>query len=228
MTFTTQEMTPSSKLALEKMRETVMRVRTLNTAYDLWWKVFTPEQRAHLGGSFEAACRRDGAIRMWATVHGCSYLRAVIDIAHKLNHLSSGEREWLLRESGELLNADEAFEDAIQRDGLVLNSVTREIYWNGELIKIDWFHEAKWTFIWELARHAKAGLPIDSMTFGENKNPNYVSKMKSELTNVGAFPQPLAALIEVVGKGTQMLRLGAEQIRLFEHYVGGEIREWTP
>lgn len=228
MTSTTQQPTQYSSRAFEKLREASLRVRTPNTAVDLWDKVFTPQERARLGGDLDAAYERGGAVRMWATVYGCTDVRAVIDIAHKLNHLSPGDREWLLKESGEHLNAEDAYEDAIQRDGLVLNSVAREVYWNGNPIGLNWSHEAKWSFMWELARHAKTGLPIDSMTFGENKKPNYVSKMKSELSNVDSFPIELADLIEVVGNGTQILRLSAEKIRLFEHHVGGEIREWTP
>ena len=228
MTSTTQKTTEVSPRAFQKIQETALRVRIPNTAYDLWEKVFTPQERARLGDDLEAAYRSGGAIQMWVTVYGCTYVRAVIDIGHKMNHLGSGDREWLLREFGEHLTAEEAFEDAIQHDGLVLNSFTREIYWNGERIEIDWSHAAKWAFMWELARHAKAGLPIDSMTFGENKKPDYVAKMKSELSSMDEFPLELAVLIEVVGKGTQKLRVCAEQIRLFEHHVGGEIREWTP
>ena len=169
-----------------------------------------------------------GGVGMWAKVHGCTNVRAIIDIGAKLNFLTANDREWLLKESGEHLSAEDAYEDAILRDGLVLNSATHEIHWNGEPIAIDWSHAAKWNFVWELAKHGKAGLPIDSMTFGDSTRQNYVSKMKSELCNLPAFPPELADLIEVAGRGTQILRVSAEQIQLFEHHIGGEIREWTP
>ena len=159
-----------SPRAFEKLRETACRVRTSELRLlTCGIKSSHLNERERLGGDIDAAYERGGAVRMWATLYGCSDLRAVIDVAHKLNHLSSSDREWLLKESGEHLSADDAYEDAILRDGLVLNSATREIYWNGEPIAIDWSHTAKWAFMWELAKHGKARSPIDAMTFGDNK-----------------------------------------------------------
>ena len=106
--------------------------------------------------------------------------------------------------------------------------MTRQVYWRGAIISIDWSHEAKWAFMWELAKHGKAGLPIDSMTFGGEKRWDYVSKTKSALTNLDEFPNELAHKIEVVGKGTQQLNVVPPQIRLFEQHIGGELREWLP
>ena len=229
MTSTTQDtLQPSQRAAFKKMQEISLRVQTANTANDLWVKVFSPQERARLGDDLEVAYRRGGPVRMWATVYGCSDVRAVIDMAHKLNHLNSGDREWLLKEADELLDAEEAFEYAIANNELVLNSQTREVYWNGDLIEIDWFRfDANWTFVWELARHAKAGRPVDSFTFGGNRNPNHVSRMKSQIIEK-RFPLGLADLIELAGAGTQILRVAPEQIRLFESHIAGEIREWTP
>ncbi len=82
--------------------------------------------------------------------------------------------------------------------------------------------------MWELAKHAKLGLPIDNMTFGERKHVDYVSKVKLELARLDGFPIDLADAIKVVAIGTQKLKVKPSEIRLFEHHVGGEIREWTP
>ncbi len=217
-----------SDAALTMLRETATRVRTIGVAIELWEKVFSHEERKRLGADLNTALQNRGVIRMWTNLHGCTDVRAVLDIALAVNLLSSTHHKWLMNESGEFLDADAAYADAINRNDLVLNSASREIYWKGEPIDLDWSHEAKWYFIWELARHAKADRPIDRMTFGEKKKPNYVSKMKSDLTNRDGFPAELADLIEPCGTGTQKLQLPPEQIRIFERLVGDEIREWLP
>lgn len=222
-----QPKAPSEK-AIEKLQEAALRIRTPTTAYDLWAEVFSESQRQNLGGDFDTAYANGGSIGMWSRVYGCTKVRAVIEIASLFNLLTPHYREWLLAEFGELLDADAAYDDAILRNELVLNSLTREVHWMGEPIEVDWSHEAKWSFIWELAKHAKAGLPVDNTTFGGRKSADYVSKTKSELGKLESFPTDLEGAIEVVGKGTQKLMLDAHEIRLFEHYVGGEIREWLP
>ncbi len=222
-----QPKAPSDK-AIEKLQETALRIRTPKTAYDLWIEVFSENQRQRLGGDVDTAYANGGSIKMWSRVYGCTEVRAVIEIAYLFNFLTPHHRKWLLAEFGELLDADAAYDDAISRNKLVLNSLTREVHWMGEPIEVDWSHEAKWSFIWELAKHAKAGLPVDNTTFGGRKSSDYVSKTKSELGKLESFPTDLEGAIEVVGKGTQKLMLDAHEIRLFEHYVGGEIREWLP
>ena len=219
--------TPSKK-AVEKLQEAALRIRTPMTANDIWFEMFTEIQRERLGGDFDAAYAKGGSIKMWSRVHGCTEVRAVIEIAYLFDFLTPHVREWLLAEAGELLDADAAYDDAILRNELVLNSLTREVHWMGESIELDWSHDAKWSFIWELAKHAKTGLPIDSTTFGGQKSADYVSKMKSELSKLDSFPIDLADSIVVVARGAQKLSVKAHEIRLFEHYVGGEIREWTP
>ena len=52
--------------------------------------------------------------------------------------------------------------------------------------------------------------------------------MKSELANADGFPLDLADKIEVVGRGSQILTVQPDEIRLFEHHIGGEVREWMP
>lgn len=218
-----------SAAAIQKLEEATLRVRTPNTALALWQRVFSEQEKARLGDDLEAAYKKGGAVAMWSAVHGCTKVRAVIEIAHTLNLLTSSDRRWLLREAGELLDADAAYDDAIQRNELVLNASLKEIYWKGERIEFDWSkHEAKWTFLWELACHAKADLPIDYTIFGETKNQNYPSKTKSEIGNLDCFPLDLTDAIESLGKGEQKLQIAAEEIRLFERHLGGEFREWTP
>ena len=216
-----------NQAAFDKLRETATRVRTNTTAIRLW-EMLSVQEKVTLGNDREEAYRKGGAIGMWKAIHGCSDVRAVIEVAKKVGHLSPSEHDWLLHESGEFLSGDEAFEDAISRNELVLNACSREVYWHGEPVSVDWTHDAKWNFVWELAKHGKARRPIDHLTFGGRKNPSYVAKMKSELANADGFPLDLADKIEVVGRGSQILTVQPNEIRLFEHHIGGEVREWMP
>ncbi|TWT56422.1 hypothetical protein [Allorhodopirellula solitaria] len=216
-----------SDAAITKFQEAELRIRNPTIAIKLWGEFFSEEEQKRLGGNLETAYA-NGVVAMWTQLHGGTYVRAVIEIAFRFNFLTPQSREWLLLETGELLNADAAYDDAILKNKLVLNSLTREVHWKRKLIDGPWSHEAKWSFVWELAKHAKVGLPVDSTTFGERKSADYVSKVKSELTNLVGFPIDLADAIRVIAKGTQKLMIDPSQIRLFEHHVGGEIREWTP
>ena len=118
---------------------------------------------------------------------------------------------------------------AIDAGDFVLSDRPREAYWSGQEIEIDWDKKSKsWDFLLTLARRSKAGSCIDSTCFGERVNKNIVTKLKSRLTGETVFPSDLAALIEVVGFGSQQLALSPERIRIFERSGGDSIREWTP
>ena len=93
-----QELSRASQRAFNELQNVALTVRTPNTARDLWDTVFSPEERARLGNDLDEAYSTGGAIRMWTALHGCSDLRAVVEIAFSLRHLSPSERRWLLRE----------------------------------------------------------------------------------------------------------------------------------
>ncbi|MHC2071078.1 hypothetical protein ACYFX5_26695 [Bremerella sp. T1] len=217
-----------SNAAFDNLREAALRIRTPKSACDLWEQVFSPRERLRLHRFQDVTWNKDDACKMWVELHSCSKVRAVIEIAHVLHHLSSKDYRWLLQETGELIDTDASYKDAIPRNDLVLNSLDRKIFWKGAPIVLDWSHDAKWYFMWELARQAKAGLSLDRLDFAPKKHESYLSKVKSDLAKHDEFPDELAVLIEPCEIGTQKLQLPPEQIRLFEHHLGGEIREWLP
>ena len=217
-----------SKEAIEKFKEAELRVRNFTAAGILWSRHLSQAEQQSLGGDINLAYSNGGTLGMLMRVRGCTWQRAVLEIAHKIGFLGNGDYEWLMREYGESLTGDEAFEKAIAESTLVLNEHTREVFWKGESVHVDWTHETLWTFIWEIARHAKKGLPIDSMTFGENASIDIVAKRKSRLVNKEGFPSELYLLIKPIGRGTQKLKLPQEQIRIFERQLSGEILEWFP
>lgn len=218
---------PSTK-AIQEFQSAERRIRNANSAWRLWERHLTPEERERLGGDFEQAYKAGGTAQIWANLHGGTLQRAVVDVAHLIGFLRDADHKWLLREMREHLDGDEAYERAIVTSQLVLNEYSREVFWRGEPIPIDWNHEALWSFMWELARQAKVRRSIDSLTFGERAQPNVVAKRKYRLTSQEGFPVAMSDLIEPVGRGTQQLKLPPEEIRIFEQFVDGEIREWRP
>lgn len=218
-----------STAAVQKLQETALKVRTPNVAAELWQKVFSVPEKLRLGDDLETAYQAGGAVGMWSKIHSCSAVRAIIDIAHTLNLLTEHDRNWLLREAGEALDVEAAYEIAIRNNLLVFNAARHEIHWNGERIEFEWArHEAKWAYLWELACHAKAGLTLDYTVLGGRKSPKYLSKTKSEIAKLDCFPLELADAIISCGTGTQRLEIESTEIRLFERDLGGEFREWTP
>ena len=116
-----------SDAALKKLQETALRVRVPNIACALWSEVFSEVEKKRLGGDLDNAYANGGVVAMWTRLHGCTEVRAVIEIAFRFNLLTPQYREWLLLETGELLDADAAYQDAILHNDLVLNSLTREV-----------------------------------------------------------------------------------------------------
>jgi hypothetical protein len=222
--MTTVNSEPSHR-ALEVLRDNVIRIGAPISAERLWDRHLTAEDQRRLGGDLATAYERLGTAGMWAEVRGVSLQRAVVEVAKKLGFLRDDDSEWLLREIGEIVEVDEA----VASGDFVLVERPREAYWNTEKMEVDWNkHAAVWNLLWELGRHAKAGQPIDRFTFGENAHTNVVTKLKSRLLSMDQFPVDLGDFIEVVGRGSQQLKLPAERIRIFVCSGLETLCEWHP
>jgi hypothetical protein len=198
-------------------------------ALRLWERCLSPQDQERLGGDFEEAYRSYGTAGMWARLRGCTPQRAVVEVAKKLGFLTDEDYTWLLREIGEILDAEEALSQAIDAGHFVLVERPREAWWNEERIDIDWDqHNAAWEFLWELGRHSKSRQLFDRFAFGERSHRDIVTKRKSRLINMPEFPKDLGDLIKVVGRGTQMLDLPADRIRIFELSGAETPSEWQP
>ena len=229
MTQTANAPSPSPS-AVKELQTCYHRVGPPFAAQRLWDRYMGDDARTHLGGEFITAYRRLGTVGIWATVHGITHERALIEVGRLLGAIRSQDEPWLLREIGESPDANEARERTIERGDLVmLDWFDSEAHWNGHQIDVDWTrHEVSWTFFIEFARHAKAGRPLDHHCFGANADPNIVTKRKSRLIQLESFPIDLADLMVPVGRGTQKLDLAPERIRIFEYDPGEILREWVP
>jgi hypothetical protein len=236
-TATTQSpAVPGGTIPLWVKREcetTYQRVRGTAPALRLWHRVLTEEDRRRLGGDLEAAyTRHRGAVGMWMHLRGVSLSRAVVAVAVATGFLDAGTGQALLRALGE--EPDDpaaAVEMAVAGGGLVLVEVSRQVYWEGAPVAIDWGnHTAWWSLLWELARASKAGAAVDEYTLrgGSSKDPKFLTKQKSRMVKADGFPLTLADLVVPAGRGTYRLDLPPARIRVFERGAGDALREWTP
>jgi hypothetical protein len=205
-------------------------IQSNTAALRLWEQVLTGPERHRLGGDLAVAwCRLRGTVGMWQRLRGVSVPRAVADVALELGLIDDRRHRWLLREAGEVHDdAEAAIQQAVASGGLVLAERPREVYWHGKAIAVDWDrHGALWDYFWELCRHAKAGQPIDRMTFPAATDPAVVAKYKCRLAAQRGFPRSLAVRIKPAGRYAQQLDVPPDQVRLFELVINETVKERT-
>jgi hypothetical protein len=218
-----------SPQAIEEFRTNALRIRAPVSAERLWSRYLTLQDRQRLGGDIQKAYKKFSTAGMWMKIRGVSFPRAIAEVAMKLGFLRQDDYEWLLREAGEIVEGEEALDVAIASGAFVLVQHPREAYWKRERINIDWHRQnVLWDFLWELGCAGKAGQPIDGFTFGENSNPEIVTKRKHRLSKLEEFPIDLIFAIESVARGTQQLKLPQAQIRVFQWDGADGLREWHP
>jgi hypothetical protein len=82
-----------------------LRVKAEVSAARLWERVLSEEDRQRLGGDLETCYRQLSTVGMWMKLRGVSQARAVADLAHELGFLDQTNYRWLLREIGEVPDA---------------------------------------------------------------------------------------------------------------------------
>ena len=88
---------------VEKLRESLMRLKTITVANRLWNKGFSDQDRQKLGGDLHTAYKRFGTVGMWRELRGGTLERAIVEASSKLSFLNDFDRDWLLGELGETL-----------------------------------------------------------------------------------------------------------------------------
>ncbi len=87
------------------LQEQLLRCRLILkspvSALTVWEQLLSAEDRAFLGGNMEDCYRSLGTVGMWMKLKGVSELRASVDLALELDHITSGTHKRLLREIGE-------------------------------------------------------------------------------------------------------------------------------
>ncbi len=128
-----------SERVTEELQTAELRVQTAASAYRLWERYLTPEEQRRLGGDVESACRTGGPVGMWMRLHGCSFHRAVIEVARNLKFLDERTERWLLREIGGFADdPEEASNSHSSAHDLVVVVSPRAIYWLDSEISIEW------------------------------------------------------------------------------------------
>jgi hypothetical protein len=90
-----------SPKAIEELPRQILLVKAPVTAGMLWERVLSEPERRRLGSNLQDCYRRLGTAGMWRELHGGSWTRTVLEIAHVLNMLDEATYRWLLRETGE-------------------------------------------------------------------------------------------------------------------------------
>lgn len=206
-----------------------LRLKPAFSARHLWERVFTPTERARLGGDLETAYRVGGTVGMWVRLHGVSQHRAVIDAARALGVLDEGTHAWLLRETGESVDdPDDILLRVVPTADLVMIERPRRLFWAGTEVLVDWHtRDAAWNYVWELGRAAKRNEALTRDVFSEDFRANYLSKQKHKLSGLDDHLLGLTERIEAAGIGTQRLDIPVDRIRLFQVDEQTIVREWT-
>lgn len=228
--------------------KTKFQVSHPSVAKRLWKRRFKESERKMLGSSIRIAIRRHGtAVEMWRHVRGGSLQKAVIEIGKAIGVLTEDDKDWLLREAGEPSgNPDAAQAEAICRDdraiqrelrrtdlseknedaqseaivqgGLVVERSTRSVYWDGELIEVDWLpkYREAWEFLILACEHAQRNEAIDRLSFGEKSRKNIVTQKKSRLSEVPGFPIEIIDYFQNAGARTQKFAIPQDKLHIFE------------
>ena len=217
MTSTATTQSGSFLEAGKLFHETRARISGPSVAERLWKRHLHRHQQQRLGETFHDALETHrSAVGMWQFLHPVSYQRAVIEVGEVVGFLRERDRDFLLREAGELpQDPEEAKQQAIERGDLVLERFPPCAYWNGELIDVDWAtHGAAWQFLVLTCEHELRGQQIDRWSFGDAARENIVTQEKSRLKSTPGFPSGLIDFFEVVGQGTQRFAFPRDRILL--------------
>jgi hypothetical protein len=194
-----------------------LRIKAELSAHLLWDRVLTPTQQKHLGGNFKFAYQMYGSTGIWMKLHGVTKVRATLDIAKILNILDENTHRWLMRETGELIESlDGVIAQVVPIAIIVFMDRPMQLFWRSALVDIDWTkHNACWTYLWELARVSKQGGVLDYTAFSRDYAKDYLTKMKSRLSQMPGVPAELIDQIVPAGAGSQQLDVPRDQIRMF-------------
>jgi len=225
--MTTAQLSPRAAALLQ---DTYGRINTVDTLLRLQEQVFTQSDLKQIGMDLNTAFFSYGVTGIWTRLHGCTPLRAIVDIASKLDGFGPATRDWLLREIGEPDDDSEGtIERAKQSATLVLVDRPQAVYLDGIEVGVNWAsHPTPWEYLVVLARAGKAGETVDYMSMGDNAAPDSLKKYKYALKQLEGMPERMKDLIVPAGRGTQRLDLQPADIRIFERIANDEYREWRP
>jgi hypothetical protein len=194
-----------------------LRVQCVAAAQQMWDRLLSPEDRERLGGDFERAyIEAGGTVPMWVKLRGVSGERALIEVAYGIGFLTETSRDWLLREVGERFDdSQRTLDEAMLQTKLVVVEKPKQIFWNGELIEIDWDKEpALWSFFWELCQRSKRSETLMREHLAENMSPSAFSTRKGRLVNHKEFPTTMLDVVETASGGGYRLDLQPQDIRI--------------
>lgn len=188
---------PARDPVSQALEDSYLRVCSWTAYKQVWERVLTPQERNAFPDGMAAVWKTQGTIGLWMFLRRCSRMRAVLDLAFRLNFLTETDYQWLLRETREDV---ENLEVARGRFPLVIVESPRAVYWRGAEIDIDWEgSHALWDYFHRVCEQASRGLGADASHFRARCKPEMISHRKCRLVNHDDFPGELGDLIRVSG-----------------------------
>jgi len=181
----------------------------------LLWNRLVPKDRRQLGPDVVSAfTKHKGTAGMWMCLHACSYERAVIDVAWKIQLIDDGNYRSLMDAFPEAPSAVDVSDlDAAKQYDLVLIKERRVAYWKTKRIDIDWSkYRQQWVCLERLAVFVRTRRHLCPTDLSDSEDLSYLSKLISKMTGNENFPPSLADLIAPVGGGCYCLKLEPAQV----------------
>jgi hypothetical protein len=227
--------------AQEKLDELRLSVNSVSAAAWVWDRIITRAEKIQLGKGLEVkeALEQEPSIaRMWSSLHGGTWQRAVVELSYGMDLIGAATRRWLIDEIGEaeetpaLAPRQQSLNIAVATHDLVVCESPRSVHWRGSPIGIDWYDRTVlWAYFSTLARAASRGQPIDAGDFGDDRKGDYAVKQKSRLTRLATedgtllFPTELGDLIRSPRSKHQILDLAADRICVLDIAKADELHE---
>lgn len=196
--MTTEVVTvPGRDPVSQALEDNYLRIDTWTAFQRVWERLLTPQERDTLPDGMATVWKAQRTVGLWMSLRRCSRMRAILDLAFRLNFLTETDYRWLLRETREDV---ESLDVARGRFPLVILESPRTVYWRGEKIEIDWERShALWDYFHRVCEQAFQGLAADASHFREECKPKMISHRKFRLVNDDHFPKDLRDLIRVSG-----------------------------
>lgn len=188
------------------------------------WDYFSAREQEKLADDFDKLT----PLKLWQKVRGGSNGQAAIALCVTIGAITDNKGAMMLMKIGELpykppIDDQPILQIAIENGGLVILDTQREVYWEKNLLPIDWHKENRlWCFLYDLAQKAQCGLALSPGSFmGDSANSKTMKTIKFRL--IKSFPAELAKSIESSGRGQYKLQLLRDRIHIFSEITGNVV-----
>ena len=155
-------------------------------------------------------------VHVYMRAHRLSAAKATVDIAVKIGLVTREAGDELLQSVNEPVGVEFEIDAAKSRLTLVIVEDERLVYWNGDVINVDWRKRSRlWEYLIALARNAKEGRPTSSADLAFFDKTPRLSDLKYKLKQQGEHLKEMCTLIKPAAKFEQVLAIEKGEIAFF-------------